>query len=97
MELFRKKTNTYNSESLRESLFTAICQGDTAKLVDLCNKQASLIIQYFADWRQIPSNLRKDPEAVKMWIDCLISVANALKSIGHPELYVSLTEDNNNI
>jgi tetratricopeptide (TPR) repeat protein len=97
MAWFRKKKKTYNSETLRDALFTAISQGDGDEFTDLCNQNASLIFQYFDDWRQVPETIRQDPEAVNEWGNCLFTIASIFEDSGYPELRVALmghSEDN---
>ena len=85
---------TYDSETLRELLFTTILQNDTYKFADLCNRYASLIIRYFNDWRKVPQDIRQDPEEVNKWGSCLIAIANTFMSAGHQELVASLEGTN---
>ena len=85
---------TYDSETLRELLFTTILQNDTYKFADLCNRYASLIIRYFNDWRRVPQDIRQDPEEVNKWESGLIAIANTFMSAGHQELVASLEGTN---
>jgi tetratricopeptide (TPR) repeat protein len=98
MPWFHKKKNAYNSETLRELLFTALRQGDVDRFNDLCNEHASLIIQYFSDWtniRGVPHRVRQDPDAVQIWGDFLLTIADVFKSLGHPELLAYITRETN--
>lgn len=90
MSWFRKKNAEPDSETLRDALFTAIGQGDGHQFAALCNQYAPLIVQYFDGWKKVPQNIRGDREAVDLWGHCLITIAGAFESAGHPQLLASL-------
>ena len=93
MDWFRKKKNADNSQTLRDSLFTAIRQGDSDKFVALCNKHGSSIFEHFDKWKRPPEAIRQTPEEMNAWAHCLVTIAKAFESAGYPELFASLTGD----
>lgn len=97
MDWFRKKEREDDCQELRAALFKAILQRDGDKFTALCNKHAQSILEHFDDWRRPPETIRDNPEEMSAWGHCLIRIAEAFESAGHPQLLVSLvgdTEDN---
>ncbi len=93
MDWFRKTEKADDSETLRAMLFNAILQGDEDKFIALCNQHGQSIFEHFDDWRRSAETIQQNPEEMDAWGHCLITIAKAFESAGHPQLLASLIGD----
>lgn len=77
--------------ALRERLLDAAASGDTKLLALLCKTNRDTIQNHFAEWQQVPDEVRQDPEAVERYATGMISVAQCFaEQLGEPELIQGL-------
>ena len=79
-------------DQLRERLFDAVASGDGAALEQGCNGHREAIVANFKDWKTVPAEVRKDPQAVQRWGNGLLQVALFFaQTLNDPQLLQLLT------
>jgi hypothetical protein len=71
--------------TLRDVVFAAVVRGEERLLVELCRTHAVAIVEQFSEWARVPEELRTDQRAIARWGQVLITVAEVMRSLGHPE------------
>jgi len=82
---------------LQHALFTAILQEDDETLCNLCSEHAAAIVEHFPAWKRVPAEVRDNPQAVKAWGHCLMTLATLFESEGIPDLMEHLTGGAENV
>ncbi len=87
MGLFDRFRKRDDDGDLLATLGELVAHGDQAKLEALCRRRADAIREGFAQWKQVPAEVRADPAAVQRYASTLITVAQTFaQALGDPSL-----------
>ena len=75
---------------LLQALLAARRQGDTRRFGSLCCDHVDVIVAAIPHWQKPPADVTGNPETLNEYIQMLGSVAELLRSSGHPELWNAL-------
>lgn len=66
-------------EDLRRLLWEAAGQEDAAALEELCRLYQDQIRQHFAEWRQIPADIRNQPAQAEGYVQTMVAIARVFQ------------------
>lgn len=87
-DLFKQKPAP--PADLRAALIDAVSREDWEGLAGLCERHEQEIREAFPSWRQVPDEVRADPEAQSRYARGLIAVAQMFEQAGDASLITSL-------
>jgi len=93
LEFFRREPEPETPDQVRDALISAFRRKKRKRLSALCEAHELTIREHFPDWTTVPKEVRSDPAKTESYVHTLITVAEAFKNAGIPELMQGLMGD----
>jgi len=93
MRFFRLGKRQLTDDELREQLFDLVAHAQQAKLAQILQEQTTRIHTLIPSWKTIPPALRRDPIAIKRWVEGVIGIAAGYEALGDGALIQQLIGD----